>query len=128
MPFFSIIIPIYNASATLPRCLKSVTAQSFSDYEVLLVDDGSTDASASVCRSLCGGDARFRYLHQENQGPSAARNAGLDLARGQWICFVDSDDAVAPDYLSALYERIEREGCDCVFMGYRRISADGTVT
>ena len=98
----SIIIPIYNAERWLPDCLESINLQSFKDYEVLMVDDGSTDSSSDICDLWTRKDARFKHIAQSNQGVSAARNRALEEAHGEYVCFVDSDDIVAPDYLDHL--------------------------
>lgn len=100
----SIIVPIYNAEQWLSDCLESIQRQSYKDFEVLMVDDGSIDTSASVCKKFVEKDNRFRYYFQENAGVSAARNLGLKFAKGEYISFVDSDDEVAPDYLLHLLE------------------------
>ena len=100
----SIIIPIYNVEKYLNDCLKSVQHQSYSDFEVLMVDDGSKDGSAEVCKEYEEKDDRFHYYYQENAGVSAARNLGLKYAKGEYICFVDADDIVAQDYLMHLLE------------------------
>ena len=94
---YSVIIPVYNAEGTLERCLDSLCRQSFPDAELLLIDDGSTDSSASICRRYAASDPRVRFLQKENGGVSSARNLGLCQARGEFILFVDSDDYVAPD-------------------------------
>ena len=88
----SVIIPVYNASGLLPDCLQSIALQTWTDLEVLLVDDGSTDDSAGICRSFCEKDSRFRLLQKENGGVSSARNLGLKEASGDYIAFVDADD------------------------------------
>ena len=88
----SIVVPVYNTEQYLPRCLDSIVNQSFSDFEVLLIDDGSTDGSGAICDAYAEKDGRVRVSHQENGGVSSARNTGLDNAKGEWICFVDSDD------------------------------------
>jgi|GEM_PF-3091889 len=106
MQQISIIIPIYQAEARLKECLESVASQNFKDFEVLLVDDGSTDGSSAICREFCAADSRFVYIRQENRGASAARNTGLDKARGEYICFVDADDILEPTYLSAFVGNI----------------------
>ena len=86
----SIIIPIYQAEARLKECLDSVASQNFKDFEVLLIDDGSTDGSPAICRDFCAADSRFVYIRQENRGASAARNTGLDNARGDYIVTLDA--------------------------------------
>lgn len=100
---YSVIIPIYNAERYLPACLDSVLAQNTpSEYEAILVDDGSTDGSGTLCDRYAAGDRRFRVIHQENAGASAARNAGIRVAKGQYILFLDADDLLEPGLLSTL--------------------------
>ena len=103
-PEISVIIPVYNVEKYLARCLNSVLAQNFSDMEILCIDDGSTDGSLSILREYAARDSRIRVLEQKNSGVSAARNAGLDVAKGTWIAFVDSDDEVLPNIWSTLLE------------------------
>lgn len=124
----SVLVPVYNVKDYLRHCIESVLAQSETSFELLLVDDGSTDGSGDICDEYALKDERIRVIHQQNQGVSAARNAALDSARGEWICFLDSDDYVAPDYLSAFMQ----QGClkeDCFnIQGWRTVSdIDGTV-
>ena len=95
----SVIIPIYNRTYCLARCLDSVLFQTFTDWECILIDDGSTDGSLSVCRHYAETDSRFRVYSQSNSGASVARNRGVELARGQYIAFIDSDDWVESDFL-----------------------------
>ena len=92
MPEISIIIPVYNTKDYVERCVRSVTGQSFGDWELILVDDGSTDGSGEICERLSEEDGRIRVIHQENGGPSKARNAALDIAAGELLLFCDSDD------------------------------------
>ena len=101
-PQVSIIIPVYNSENTLRRCLNSVLAQTFTDFECLLVDDGSTDDSGRICDEYAEKDKRFRVFHKENGGVSSARNVGLDNASGEWITFVDSDDWIEGSFLDSL--------------------------
>lgn len=98
-PFFSIIIPVYNVAPYLRECLDSVLAQTFTDWEAICVDDGSTDGSGAILGEYAAKDKRFRMIHQKNAGVSVARNAALSVARGAWIGFVDGDDAIAPNWL-----------------------------
>lgn len=105
--FISIIIPIYNARTYLMECLHSVLQQSYPNFEVICVDDGSTDESGMICQRLAEQDGRLKYLRQENAGVSAARNLGLDYATGDYICFVDADDCIAKDFLSTLLNGIK---------------------
>ncbi|MBO5038380.1 MAG: glycosyltransferase [Alphaproteobacteria bacterium] len=104
MPLVSIIIPVYNVEKFLSFCLDSVMAQTFTDFEVLCIDDGSTDGSAKILEKYAKKDKRFKIIHQENSGVSKARNTGLREALGQYIYFLDSDDTIAPKLLeTALY-------------------------
>ena len=98
----SIIIPIYNTSKYLKKCLNSVIAQSYQNLEIVLVDDGSTDESGKIADEYAKKDSRIRILHQENQGQSAARNAGIKYATGKFINFIDSDDEINPEFISKL--------------------------
>lgn len=112
----SIIIPVYNAEEYLDRCLHSVLDQEFSSYEVILVDDGSTDSSPLICDRYSATDPRFRTIHKSNGGVSSARNAGLELAKGEYIMFLDSDDAMLPCSLDDVMDTIRGE--DMVVGGY----------
>ena len=106
----SIIIPIYNCEKLLPKCLESILAQSYCDYEVLLVNDGSTDGTAMVCNEyVAKSKGKFRYIEKKNGGVSSARNIGLNNAKGEYICFIDADDYVHQDYLRCLY----LSACEC---------------
>ena len=98
----SIIVPVYNVAETLGRCVRSITGQSYRDFELLLVDDGSTDGSGLLADRLAQTDARLAVFHKPNGGPSSARNYALKRARGEYITFVDSDDELAPGTLAAL--------------------------
>ena len=120
----SIIIPVFNTIQYLPRCLESVLNQSFTDFELVLVDDGSTDGSGETCDAYAQKDSRIRVYHQENGGVSSARNLGLDHATGDWIYFVDSDDEVLPDGLQTLVNCISDE-VDIVMGGYVDVDENG---
>lgn len=104
MPKISVIIPVYKAENYLAECIDSILAQTFSDFELILVDDGSPDNCACICREYVDRDSRIRFLQQENRGQAAARNRAMTIAQGQWICFVDSDDVIHPQYLQTLYD------------------------
>lgn len=119
----SIIVPVYNAEEYLDRCLISILEQGFSSYEVILVDDGSTDASPLICDRYSATDSRFRTIHKKNGGVSSARNAGLDLAKGEYVMFVDSDDALLPDALDALFENL---ACEDMAVGGYTTYIEGT--
>jgi glycosyltransferase involved in cell wall biosynthesis len=106
MPLFSIIIPVYNLIECLPRCVSSIREQSFADWEMLLIDDGSTDGSEELCDQFAASDPRIRVFHKPNGGVSSARNLGLDHAVGDYIWFVDGDDAIKQGALEILMKRI----------------------
>ena len=122
---FSIIIPIYNAEKTLTKCLDSICEQTFESYEVILIDDGSTDQSLSICKRYEIQNKRFRVHHQNNAGPSVARNAGLDIAEGKWICFVDSDDCIEASYLQEIWDAAQNYDADVVFIGHNKVNESG---
>ena len=106
MPKFSVIIPVYNVALYLRECLDSVLAQTFTDWEAICVDDGSTDGSGAILDKYAAQDNRFCVIHQKNAGVSAARNAALDVARGEWIAYLDADDFWADSILADLNEKI----------------------
>ncbi len=107
MPFFSIIIPVYNVAPYLRECLDSVMAQTYPNWEAICVDDGSTDGSGAILDEYAAKDSRFRVFHQQNAGVSAARNKGLDEAKGEYIWFVDGDDTAAVNALKSLHGLIQ---------------------
>lgn len=111
MPLISIIVPIYNSEKTLNRCVDSILQQTFTDWELLLIDDGSKDSSGDICDEYARKDPRIKVFHKENGGVSSARNIGLDNAKGEWIAFVDSDDWIESDYL---YYLINIGDYDCI--------------
>ncbi len=117
---FSIIIPVYNVAPWLRRCLESVLSQIDGDAEVICVDDGSTDESGAILDELAARDGRLRVFHQENGGVSSARNRGLDMARGEWIAWVDSDDYVADDWYATL-KGATSMGAEVIFFDLCRI-------
>lgn len=102
----SIIVPVYNSQTVLERCVESIIRQSFSDWELLLVNDGSTDSSADICDYYASKDSRIRSFHKENGGVSTARNYGLENMQGKWITFIDSDDWVNEYYLERLFSHV----------------------
>ena len=118
MPEISLIIPCYNVQTFLPRCLDSLLAQSFQDWEAVCVDDGSTDATVAILDAYAARDGRFRIIHQANAGVSCARNRALEEARGQYILFVDSDDLLHPQALEICLELAWRDGSDLVTFTY----------
>ena len=98
----SVIVPVYNPGCHFAACLDSMLAQTVQDWELILVDDGSPDGSGAVCDEYAAKDPRIRVIHTPNRGPGAARNTGMDAARGPWLCFMDADDTADPDYLETL--------------------------
>ena len=118
MDLVSVIIPVYNVEDYLDRCVASVVGQTFQNIEVILVDDGSTDGSAGICDRWSARDSRVKTLHQTNQGVSAARNAGLQAASGNWILQVDSDDYIAPDTVERLVSAANETSSDMVICDF----------
>lgn len=114
----SIISPIYKAESYLARCLDSVLAQTFKDWELILVDDGSPDRSGAICDEYAAKDGRIKVIHKANGGVSAARQDGLDAATGEYVIHVDPDDWIEPDMLQALYEKAVAEAADMVICDY----------
>ena len=106
----SVIVPVYRVEEYLGRCMDSVLAQDYANYEVILVDDGSDDGCPAMCDSYAAADERVRVIHQENMGLSGARNSGIDAARGGWISFIDSDDYITEDFLSTLHAACVESG------------------
>lgn len=125
-PQISIIVPVYNVEQYLPRCIDSIISQSFSDFELLLVDDGSKDRSGAICDEYARKDSRVRVFHQQNGGVSLARNVGLDNARGEWITFSDSDDELLSDAFGVAHSYMQ-DGVDMVRTGYQKVDENGKV-
>ncbi len=127
--FLSIIVPIYNVKAYLGRCVASLLDQDLdrTDYEIILVDDGSMDDSGILCDELAARESNIRVIHKENGGLSSARNAGIPLARGEYIQFVDSDDYLEPCVLKGLRDQIERQGLDVLRYNYQNVNEAGEV-
>ncbi len=116
----SIIIPIYNKASYLSTILEQINKQSFKDFECILVDDGSTDGSADICDSFEKQDCRFKVIHKDNAGVSAARNTGLDIACGDYITFIDADDEIENTYLEVLYSHAVKTDADMVVGGCKK--------
>lgn len=125
-PLLSIIVPVYKVENYLPKCIDSILAQTFTDFELILVDDGSPDDCPALCDATAEKDARVRVIHQKNGGLSAARNAGLDAARGAWIGFVDSDDYIEPEMYEVLYQAVQSTGADLALCDYAEVDEAGT--
>lgn len=120
----TLIVPFYNEEQHLSRSIRSILQQTFADYEVLFVDDLSTDGSYALAEQLIHGDERFRLIQNEQKGLFHARNKALAEARGEYICFLDADDELLPDYLSELYTDIQQADADLVVQGFTRIRKD----
>lgn len=116
----SVIVPVYNGGKWLREALESLKRQTYGDFKVIIVDDGSTDDSAAIAKNFCDKDARFRLLSQQNAGVSAARNHGIDEARGEWIAFMDADDIMPPDALEVMISHARRSGAGIIAGGYVR--------
>ena len=118
MPKISVIVPVYMVEKYLEKCIRSVLGQTYADFELILVDDGSTDGSSRICESFSEEDGRIKLIRQENGGLSFARNAGLAQASGEYVFFLDSDDYLEPDALEHLMNAMETNGCDVVVGNY----------
>ncbi len=114
----SIIIPVYNVEKYLTKCLDSVINQTYSNLEIILVDDGSTDRSGVICDEYAGLDQRIKVIHNKNSGVSSARNAGIRICKGDFVAFIDSDDYVDKKYIFSLLEPLMKDNYDFVFCGY----------
>ena len=123
-PAVSVIVPVYNVKDYLEECLDSISKQSLTDIEVIIVDDGSDDGSESICDRYSDSLEQFKVIHQENKGLSDARNAGIELSTGRFLMFIDSDDTVVPDFCRVSYDSILSSGSDIVVFGFDRIDAD----
>lgn len=120
-PEISIIVPVYKTERFLSACISSILAQTFTDFELILVDDGSPDSCPALCDAAAAKDSRIRVIHQKNRGLSGARNAGLDAAEGEWIAFVDSDDTITPDFCAKLYHAAQEAGAQMAVCNYRQV-------
>ena len=118
----SVIIPVYNTKTFLKECVESVLNQTYRDFELLLIDDGSTDGSDEICDEFEKLDKRVKAFHKENAGVSSARNVGMENANGEFIAFVDSDDFIKPSYLQILYDSIKSSRCDISICGFKEVS------
>ena len=121
-PIISVIIPVYNAERYLPKCLKSIAGQTLTEWEAILVDDGSTDASPAICDEQAAADARFRVVHQQNGGVSNARNRGIAEAKGEFLVFVDADDVCKKSYFAKMVDAMRTYQPDLVLTGFDRFS------
>ena len=118
IPTVSIIVPVYNAERTIRRCIESILNQEYTDFELLLVDDGSLDASGAICDEYAGRDSRVQVFHKANSGVSSSRNLALDRAQGTYLQFLDSDDWITPDATRSLVRAMEDGSCDMVISDF----------
>lgn len=109
LPFFSIIVPVYNVELYIIECVDSILKQSFTDFELILINDGSTDNSSAICKELSEQDYRIKYISKQNEGVSRTRNLGISIATGKYLCFIDSDDYLEKDFLSILYNHAKND-------------------
>ena len=126
LPLISVIVPVYKVERYLDQCVRSIVGQTYSNLEIILIDDGSPDASGAMCDAWAERDSRIRVIHQENAGAGAARNAGLDEAKGELLGFVDSDDYIAPDFYQYLYGLLEN-GADIAECGFVETETDDAI-
>lgn len=125
MPMISVIVPVYKAEKYIESCVQSILAQTYGDFELILVEDGSPDRSGEICDALAKTDTRIRVIHKENGGAATARNAGLDVARGEFIAFIDGDDCVHPKYLEFLLALQNETKADFVMCHYDFFTEEG---
>ena len=125
--FFSVIVPIYKVEEYLPTCIESVLNQTFSDFELILVDDGSPDTCPQICEDYAAKDSRIRVVHKQNGGLTSARQAGIRVAQGDYVYNLDSDDLIEPDTLECAHRHITETGCDMVSFAYRWVKNGETV-
>lgn len=125
-PLISVIVPVYNVERYLDQCVESLIGQTYERLEIILVDDGSTDSSGEQCNAWANRDNRIRAVRQCNAGLAAARNTGLDLAKGEYIGFVDSDDYVLPDMFGTLLHNLQESDADLSIISYERENPDGS--
>lgn len=126
-PKISIIVPVYNAEKYLRQCLDSILNQSFKDFELLLIDDGSKDRSGKICDEYAVNDKRIRVFHQENRGSSLARKVGIDIAQGEYIVAIDADDWVDTTHLEILIQAVQSTHADIIMTAYWKHNTDGQV-
>lgn len=122
-PVISIIVPVYNAENYVEKCIESVQAQSYTEWQMILVDDGSKDKSFEICQRYAANDNRITVIHQENAGAGAARNVALEKAKGKYVVFLDSDDYISPNY----FELLSKHDEDVVFIDVQDVDANGKV-
>lgn len=126
MDLISVIVPVYKVELYLDKCIRSIVDQTYKNLEIILVDDGSPDRCGEICDAWAARDNRIRVIHKQNGGLSAARNAGMAVATGSYMGFVDSDDSISPDMYRLLLERMTADGSDITACGVEMVYEDGT--
>lgn len=126
MPLISVIVPVYKVEAYLDKCINSIVNQTYTNLEIILVDDGSPDNCPAMCDAWAQKDHRIQVLHKENGGLSDVRNCGMEIASGELMAFVDSDDYISPDMMESLYERMREDNSDIAACGVKILWEDGT--
>ena len=127
MDLISIIVPIYKVEPYLDRCVRSIAEQTYQNLEIILVDDGSPDSCPAICDAWAERDSRIKVVHKKNGGLSDARNAGLAIATGEYVSFIDSDDSIAPEFIAKLYEAMVETGAQVAECATDYVAEDGTV-
>ena len=125
MPELSVIVPVYKVEKYLSKCIDSILAQTFTDFELILIDDGSPDRCGEICDEYAAKDSRIIVIHQQNKGVSAARNAGLEIAKGKYIGFVDSDDWIEPEMYQILIATANETASELVICGSKQRDESG---
>ena len=124
-PLISVIIPIYKAEKYIEKCVRQIMAQTYHNLEILLVDDGSPDRCGEICEELALSDKRIRVIHKENGGAATARNAGLDIMKGQYVAFVDADDYMEVNYIEVLYRTLSENKAQVSICSFKTVDEDG---
>lgn len=125
--FFSIIVPVYNVANYLVKIIKSIQNQDFSDYECILIDDGSTDGSSELCDSFSDCDSRIKVIHKKNEGVAIARNLSIEKSCGKYILFLDGDDTFEKNALSKIASDLKKTNSDILVYGYKRVTESGEI-
>ena len=123
----SVVVPIYNVENYIKKCVDSILSQTYKNLEIILVDDGSPDNCPQICDEYAQKDNRIKVIHKENGGLSDARNAGIDISKGKFITFIDSDDYIEKDYVEVLYNSIKENASDMAIGSHKAIYDNGTI-
>lgn len=126
MDLISVIVPVYNVEKYLLRCVNSIQKQTYQNLEIILVDDGSPDRCAQLCEEIKQTDSRIKVVHKENRGLGFARNSGLEIASGEFVTFIDSDDWISENHIENLYREARKNNADAVIGAHTSVAADGT--